>query len=112
MNHTTGVNNTNKTYHNGGIFNGVPPVSSDVGLLLVQIMVMQLVIRLIRIMFVKMKQPFVISEVVGGIILGPSVLGNVPHFSETLFPSDRMTTLQVVGRINFVHVHYWPRIRH
>lgn len=35
----------------------------------------------------KIRQPRVIAEVVGGIILGPSVMGRIPGFSAAIFPA-------------------------
>ena len=48
------------------------------------------------------KQPRVIAEVLGGIILGPTVLGHIPNFSNTLFPAASMPTLNLVANLGLV----------
>ena len=49
-----------------------------------------------------MRQPRVIAEVIGGIILGPSVLMRIPHFQETIFPTASMPILNLVANLGLV----------
>lgn len=49
-----------------------------------------------------MRQPRVIAEVIGGIILGPSVLMRIPHFKETIFPTASMPVLNLVANLGLV----------
>lgn len=35
-----------------------------------------------------MRQPRVISEILGGILLGPTAFGRVPGFTKNIFPTD------------------------
>jgi Kef-type K+ transport system membrane component KefB len=44
-----------------------------------------------------MHQPIVIGEIIAGIVLGPSLLGLIPGFDDTLFPPDSIIHLQVVA---------------
>jgi Kef-type K+ transport system membrane component KefB len=46
-----------------------------------------------------MRQPRVISEIIGGIILGPSVMGRIPGFQASIFPAASMTNLNLVANI-------------
>jgi len=46
-----------------------------------------------------MRQPKVISEIIGGIILGPSVMGRIPGFQTSIFPAASMTNLNLVANI-------------
>jgi Kef-type K+ transport system membrane component KefB len=41
----------------------------------------------------------VISEIIGGIILGPSVMGRIPGFQASIFPAASMTNLNLVANI-------------
>ncbi|KAF9180277.1 K(+)/H(+) antiporter, partial [Haplosporangium sp. Z 11] len=50
----------------------------------------------------KLKQPRVISEVIAGIILGPSVMGRIPGFADTIFPPDGLPYLNLVSNIGLV----------
>lgn len=49
-----------------------------------------------------MRQPRVIAEVVGGIILGPTVMGRIPGYMDTLFPSPSMPLLSLVANLGLV----------
>ncbi|KAF7309906.1 Na-H-Exchanger domain-containing protein [Mycena indigotica] len=50
----------------------------------------------------KIHQPKVISEVLGGIILGPTAFGSIPHFSQRIFPSESIPYLSLVANIGLV----------
>lgn len=50
----------------------------------------------------KIRQPRVIAEVIGGIILGPSVMGQIPHFRETIFPQESIPNLTLVANLGLV----------
>ncbi|KAF9347495.1 K(+)/H(+) antiporter [Mortierella sp. AD094] len=50
----------------------------------------------------KLKQPRVISEVIAGIILGPSVMGRIPGFAATIFPPVSLSYLNLVSTIGLV----------
>jgi Kef-type K+ transport system membrane component KefB len=47
----------------------------------------------------KIRQPRVISEIIGGILLGPSVLGRIPGFQESIFPTQSMTNLNLIANL-------------
>lgn len=49
-----------------------------------------------------MKQPKVIAEVVGGVILGPTVMGRIPNFSNAIFPEASMPNLSLVANIGLI----------
>jgi Kef-type K+ transport system membrane component KefB len=44
----------------------------------------------------------VIAEVIGGILLGPSVFGHVPGFTNTIFPAASIPTLTLVANLGLV----------
>lgn len=62
------------------------------------IMTAQLLSLLLR----KLKQPKVIAEVLGGIILGPTAFGRIPGFTEHIFPKDSIPYLSLVANIGLV----------
>lgn len=41
----------------------------------------------------------VIAEVIGGILLGPTVLGRIPNFSRRIFPVESLSYLNLVSTI-------------
>ena len=49
-----------------------------------------------------MRQPRVIAEVVGGILLGPSVMGRIPGFRDAIFPKESLPNLSVVANLGLV----------
>ncbi|GJJ74372.1 hypothetical protein EMPS_06730 [Entomortierella parvispora] len=50
----------------------------------------------------KLKQPRVISEVIAGIILGPSVMGRIPGFATTIFNPAGLPYLNLVSDLGLV----------
>jgi Kef-type K+ transport system membrane component KefB len=49
-----------------------------------------------------MRQPRVISEVISGVILGPSIMGRIPGFSNAIFPVDSLPYLTLTANIGLV----------
>lgn len=50
----------------------------------------------------KLRQPRVIAEVIGGVLLGPSVMGRVPGFTAHIFPTAAMPNLTLVANLGLV----------
>lgn len=50
----------------------------------------------------KIRQPRVIAEVIGGIVLGPSVMGRIPNFRDSIFPADSIPNLTLVANLGLV----------
>ena len=72
-------------------------------ILLAQIITIIVVARLCGFLFKKIGQPAVIGEILAGIILGPSLLGN--YFSEyfnLLFPEQSLENLHTVSNIGLI----------
>src|SRR4051812_23433945 len=54
-------------------------------------------------LFVRLRQPAVIGEILGGIMLGPSVLGLLPgNLPQVLFPADVRPHLTVIAQLGLV----------
>ena len=60
------------------------------------------VTRILSLLGSYLKQPRVIFEVIGGIILGPSALGRIPNFLDKLFPTASLNYLGLVANIGLV----------
>lgn len=59
--------------------------------------------RLLGWLFQRLGQPAVVGEVVGGIVLGPSILGLFPgDLVELLFPSDVRPFLRIVAQLGLI----------
>lgn len=46
-----------------------------------------------------MRQPRVVAEILGGIILGPTIMGRIPGFSNAIFPAESLPILNVCATI-------------
>nr|POF02534.1 k(+)/h(+) antiporter 1 [Quercus suber] len=51
---------------------------------------------------IQIRQPRVIAEVVGGILLGPSVMGRIPGFTDAIFPAASIPNLNLVANLGLV----------
>lgn len=48
---------------------------------------------------IKMRQPRAVAELLGGIILGPTIMGRIPGFSQTIFPTESIPILNLCATI-------------
>ena len=58
--------------------------------------------QLLALFLSRIRQPRVIAEVIGGVILGPSVMGHIPNFTTTIFPRDSMPILNLTANVGLV----------
>jgi Kef-type K+ transport system membrane component KefB len=78
-------------------------LQQPLNLLLLQVIVIITIARILGMLFTKMGQPAVIGEMVGGILLGPSLLGWLAPQAETLlFPSSSLGILQMLGQVGVI----------
>ena len=86
----------------------VEQIQSPFGILLLQIMVILLFSRIFSGLFLLIRQPTVVGEILAGIVLGPSILGYFfPQIAAFLFPSNSLgniTLLSQFGLILFMFV--------
>ena len=76
---------------------------SPLGVLLLQILVIIVFTRCCAKVMRKFRQPEVIGEVIGGIILGPSVLGLLwPAAGSLLFPATSLANLGLLSQIGLI----------
>ncbi|CAG8739075.1 2889_t:CDS:1 [Dentiscutata erythropus] len=77
-------------------------VTDPLTLAIVQIVIIIVFTRVLHIGLQRIRQPRVISEMIGGIILGPSVLGHIPGYLNTLFSSASLTYLNLLANLGLV----------
>lgn len=78
-------------------------VKSSLGILLLQIIIILLACRLFGLFFLKLGQPTVIGEIVAGIVLGPSVLGNLfPEISAFIFPVSSLGNINILSQFGLI----------
>jgi Kef-type K+ transport system membrane component KefB len=74
-----------------------------VTLLLLQMSVVLLVAVVCGRLARMLGQPRVIGEIIGGILIGPSVFGRIaPHFSTDLFPQSSLAQLELLSTVGLV----------
>ncbi|TFL05809.1 potassium:hydrogen antiporter [Pterulicium gracile] len=90
----------------GGVISGDNPVAwsakNPLRLWVIQVVIIITVTQLLAIPLKRIRQPRVIAEVIGGIILGPTVMGNIPKFHDNIFPPAGMPGLALTSTIGLV----------
>ncbi|KXS22128.1 hypothetical protein M427DRAFT_165590 [Gonapodya prolifera JEL478] len=88
----------------GTLFEGANPIapSNTLSLLIIQILVVITTTRLLSIPLQRLHQPRVIAEVLGGIVLGPSVLGNWDAWRTNVFPPASLPYLKQFADIGLI----------
>ncbi|KAJ5352131.1 hypothetical protein N7452_001105 [Penicillium brevicompactum] len=90
----------------GGILEGGNPTDYDpknpLVLFIIQAVIIIVMCRLIHWPLSKIRQPRVIAEVIGGIVLGPSVMGRIPGFTDAIFPTASIPSLNLVANLGLV----------
>ncbi|KAJ6518902.1 Sodium/hydrogen exchanger family-domain-containing protein [Mycena sanguinolenta] len=90
----------------GGLLTGKNPsdvnLNDPLRLFIIQVGVIVSTATLLSLGLRKLHQPKVIAEVLGGILLGPTAFGAIPHFSERIFPSQSQPYLSLVANIGLV----------
>ncbi|XP_057789778.1 cation/H(+) antiporter 24-like [Salvia miltiorrhiza] len=91
------------TDHPFGVFYGQNPLDFSFPLFLLQISTLILITRLLRFLLKPLRQPNVISEILGGIILGPSVLSRSNRFRAYIFPPEFKYVIKNVGLVGLIY---------
>lgn len=90
----------------GGILEGMDPSIYNsrypIVTFIIQAGIILIFCRIIHWPLSKIRQPKVIAEIIGGIILGPSVLGRIPGFSDAIFPPESIPNLNLVANLGLV----------
>ncbi|CAJ1934085.1 unnamed protein product [Sphenostylis stenocarpa] len=85
-----------------GAFQHENPLDHAVPLLILQICLVVVFTRFLAFIFKPLRQPRVIAEIVGGILLGPSAIGRNEKFLNTFFPKRSLTVLETVANIGLL----------
>lgn len=78
-------------------------IQHPLALLLIQVICIIMVARLFGWFCTKIGQPAVVGEMIAGIVLGPSLLGNYfPEISAALFPPHALGNLQLLSQLGLI----------
>ncbi|CAF5008497.1 unnamed protein product, partial [Rotaria sp. Silwood1] len=69
---------------------------------LMQVFIILVLVRIMGWLLSLIKQPPVIGEIIAGIIVGPSVLGNIDFWSKRVFPPSSWNYFTLVGNIGLI----------
>ncbi|KAG9322328.1 hypothetical protein KVV02_001549 [Mortierella alpina] len=97
---------TGKAHEGGNILSGENPIKFNMDdplpLFIVQTIIILSLCYGMNILMHRIRQPRVVSEVLSGIILGPSIMGKIPGFQETIFPKESINFLNLVANLGLV----------
>jgi Kef-type K+ transport system membrane component KefB len=85
-----------------GITSGAVPLENATELYLVQIILIVTLGQTMGSIFARYNQPRVIAEIISGILLGPTFLGQIPGFTDRLFPVDNLPALKLTATLGLV----------
>lgn len=90
----------------GGIIEGGNPSEYDpknpIIVFIYQAGIVIVLTRLLHFPLSKLRQPRVIAEVITGIILGPSIMGRIPGFTNAIFPTASMPAFSVAANLGLI----------
>ncbi|KAH7542770.1 hypothetical protein FEM48_Zijuj02G0110200 [Ziziphus jujuba var. spinosa] len=86
-----------------GIFYGENPLNDFFPLFLLEMSFVIVVTRLLRLLLRPLRQPRIVCEILGGIIIGPSILGRSKKFREFVFPENADFLVKNIGIMGFMY---------
>ncbi|XP_047939188.1 cation/H(+) antiporter 15-like [Salvia hispanica] len=86
-----------------GIWQGDNPLDYSLPLFILQLTLVVVTTRILVFALKPLRQPRVVSEILGGIILGPSVLGRNKKFASMIFPLRSVLVLETIAHVGLLY---------
>ncbi|PVH61326.1 hypothetical protein PAHAL_3G011800 [Panicum hallii] len=86
-----------------GIWMGDSPLDFSLPLLLFQIILVTTTPRAVALLLTPLRLPRYIAEILAGFLLGPSVLGRLPHFSDIAFHMRSLFILKSMSLLGLIY---------
>ncbi|EXB88792.1 Cation/H(+) antiporter 18 [Morus notabilis] len=85
-----------------GVFQGDNPLDYALPLAILQILLVVALTRTLAFLLRPLRQPRVIAEIVGGILLGPSAFGRNKAYLDAVFPDKSLTVLDTLANLGLL----------
>ncbi|KAK9698508.1 hypothetical protein RND81_08G109700 [Saponaria officinalis] len=85
-----------------GVFQNENPLDFALPLVIVQIVLVIVLTRTLAFLLKPLRQPRVIAEVIGGVLLGPSAFGRSEKFLHTIFPPKSLPVLDTLANLGLI----------
>ncbi|XP_042437145.1 cation/H(+) antiporter 15-like [Zingiber officinale] len=87
---------------NSTIWQGISPLSSGLPVFLLQLVLVVLTTRALVLLLRPLNQPRVLAEILGGIVLGPSVMGRIEIFGVYIFPARSLLVMETIAHFGLL----------
>uniref|UniRef100_J3M894 Uncharacterized protein n=1 Tax=Oryza brachyantha TaxID=4533 RepID=J3M894_ORYBR len=77
--------------------------AASLPLFILQVTIIVATTRVLVVLLKPFRQPRVIAEILAGVILGPSVMGQVSTWAKTVFPERSLLTLETVAHLGLLY---------
>ncbi|KAL6009003.1 Cation/H(+) antiporter 19 [Asimina triloba] len=86
-----------------GSWQGDNPLDYALPLAILQICLVVVLTRTLAFLLQPLRQPRVIAEIIGGLLLGPSAIGRSERFLHAVFPKQSLTVLDTLANIGLLY---------
>ncbi|KAL6013181.1 Cation/H(+) antiporter 15 [Asimina triloba] len=86
-----------------GVWSGESPMAFTIPVFVVQLTIIIVTSRILVFVLRPLRQPRVVSEILTGLILGPSVIGRYTNFGELFFPLRSVSVLETMANLGLLY---------